>query len=101
MNALEAAVAVHRSDSRGILKHDVECPGQIHGDWIDFSHKCAHPSLQEAQLRDLIKFENPSDVTGRPESNADKDVQPTGQLETKYASKTSSDKYSPKNSTAS
>ena len=30
---------------------------QIQGDWIDSSHNCAHPILQEPHLGDLIKLD--------------------------------------------
>ena len=29
---------------------------QIHGNWRDSSRRCAHPILQEPQLRDLMKL---------------------------------------------
>ena len=48
---------------------------QIQGNWIDSSHRCAHPDLQEPHLRDLIKLIPLTKV------NPDKDVQPTGQCE--------------------
>ena len=48
---------------------------QIQGNHIDSSHRCAHPTLQEPHLRDLIKFYPMTRV------NPDKDAQPTGQFE--------------------
>ena len=62
---------------------------QIQGNWIDSSHRCAHPILQEPHLRDLIKLNPMTRV------NPDKDVQPTGQFEIYNASETMSAIYSP------
>ena len=62
---------------------------QIQGNWIDSSHRCAHPILQEPRLRDLIKLDPKTRV------NPDKDVQPTGQFEIYNASETLSAVYSP------
>ena len=62
---------------------------QIQGNWIDSSHRCAHPILQEPRLRDLIKLDPMTRV------NPDKDVQPTGQFEIYNASGTMSAIYSP------
>ena len=61
---------------------------QIQGNWIDSSHRCAHPILQEPRLRDLIKLDPMTRV------NPDKDVQPTGQFEIYNASETLSAVYS-------
>ena len=62
---------------------------QIQGNWIDSSHRCAHPILQEPHLRDLIKLDPMTRV------NPDKGVQPTGRLEICNASETMSAVYSP------
>ena len=62
---------------------------QIQGNWIDSSHRCAHPILQEPCLRDLIKLDPMTRV------NPDKDVQLTGQFEIYSASETMSAIYSP------
>ena len=62
---------------------------QIQGKWIDSSHRCAHPILQEPRLRDLIKLDPMTRV------NPDKDVQPTGQFEICDASETMGAIYSP------
>ena len=61
---------------------------QIQDNWIDSSHRCAHPILREPRLRDLIKLDPMTRV------NPDKDVQPTGQFEIYNASETMSI-YSP------
>ena len=62
---------------------------QIQGNCIDSSHRCAHPSLPEPELSDLIKLDPMTRV------NPDKDVQPTGQSEIYNASETMSAVYSP------
>ena len=67
---------------------DLTDDGQIQGNWIDSSHRDAHPILQEPRLRDLIKLDPMTRV------NPDKDVQPTGQFEIYNASETMSAIYS-------
>ena len=62
---------------------------QIQGNWIDSSHRCARPILQELRLRDLIESDSMTRV------NPDNHVQPTGQFEIYNASETMSAVYSP------
>ena len=43
----------------GPAKREADLIGdkQIQGKWIDSSHRCVHPILQEPQLRDLFKLD--------------------------------------------
>ena len=61
---------------------DLRDDRQIQGNWIDSSHRCAHPILQEPHLRNLIKLDPMTRL------NPDKDVQSTGQFGNYNASET-------------
>ena len=75
----------------GIAKKDADLTDdrQIQGKWIVPSYRCAHPILQELQLRELIILDP------MPRVNPDRDVQPSGKLEICNASETMSAIHSP------